>query len=143
MSEECRKKHEQLSSDISVLLKRIKHIHDEESLLRNDLRNNILDERRFMNELETMYSKKGYFEKKYMELLGTGEEGPLRKVMSAITSVKTSIRQSESDLHSLELRISEGIENLEDNNTQRLSLRIQLAQLMKERSLLLFQVVWK
>ena len=64
MSEECKVKHEQLSSDISVLLERIKNIHDEEVLLRNDLRNNLLDETRFTDELGDLNQKKAKAERK-------------------------------------------------------------------------------
>ena len=43
---------EQLTADIAVILDRIKEIHSKELLLRNDLRNNVLDRSRFANELE-------------------------------------------------------------------------------------------
>ena len=51
---DCISKRNQLSADIAVLLKRIKDIHDEESLLRNDLRNNIIDEKRYTEECNSL-----------------------------------------------------------------------------------------
>ena len=45
---------EQLTSDISVLLTRIKEIHNEEVLNRNDLRNNILDKNRYSEKLTSL-----------------------------------------------------------------------------------------
>ena len=43
---------EQLTADIDVMLGRIQDIHSKELLLRNDLRNNVLDYSRFANKLE-------------------------------------------------------------------------------------------
>lgn len=150
MSEECKVKHEQLSSDISVLLERIKNIHDEEVLLRNDLRNNLLDETRFTGELGDLNQKKAKAERAYVRLVKLGQQANLQEYVNQISVLEECIQQVETDLASLKKRISERIESgderrewevdLEDNNTQRLSLRIQLSQLMKERSLLLFQV---
>ena len=51
MSSSMLAKREQLTSDISVLLARIKEIHNEEVLNRNDLRNNVLDKQRFSGKL--------------------------------------------------------------------------------------------
>ena len=55
---DCISKRDQLSADIAILLKRIKTIHDEESLLRNDLRNNIIDEKRYTEECNSLRVQK-------------------------------------------------------------------------------------
>ena len=96
MSEECKVKHEQLSSDISVLLERIKNIHDEEVLLRNDLRNNLLDETRFTDELR---------------LVKLGQQANLQEYVNQISVLEECIQQVETDLASLKKRISERIES--------------------------------
>ena len=51
MSASMLAKREQLTSDISVLLTRIKEIHNEEVFNRNDLRNNIMDKNRYSEKL--------------------------------------------------------------------------------------------
>ena len=96
----------QLTSDIDVLLERIKVIHEDEMLHRYDLRNNCIDKLRYEEEQNRLLQQRAALAKKY----GVEELGA---------------------------RIQEVLQELEDINTRRLSLRIQLSQLIKERSLLL------
>ena len=111
MSEECKLKHQQLSSDISVLLERIKNIHDEEVLLRNDLRNNLLDETRFTDELSDLNEKKAKAERSYVKLLKLGQRANLQEYASQISVLEECIQQVETDLDSLKKRITERIES--------------------------------
>lgn len=67
-------RHEQLSSDIEILLGRIKGIHDEEVLHRNDLRNNITDQKRFTKELQRLQCRRHTLTTQYEYLLGAVEE---------------------------------------------------------------------
>ena len=66
MSPQTLAKQEQLSSDITVLLQRIKEIHEEELLHRYDLRNNLTDRRRYEEErarlLKAKRERKARFE---------------------------------------------------------------------------------
>lgn len=111
MSEECKVKHEQLSSDIRVLLERIKNIHDEEVLLRNDLRNNLLDETRFTDELGDLNQKKAKAERSYVRLVKLGQQANLSEYVNQISVLEECIQQVEADLASLKKRISERIES--------------------------------
>ena len=61
----------------------------------------------------------------------------LREVSNRLAEIKQQMSELKEAIRQLEVRIEEGIQNLEDINTKRLSLRIQLSQLIKERSLLL------
>lgn len=111
MSEECKTKHAQLTSDISVLLERIKSIHDEEVLLRNDLRNNLLDETRFTDELGDLNEKKSKVERTYVRLVKLGQVSKLQEYGKQISVLEKCIQQVETDLDSLKKRISERIES--------------------------------
>ncbi len=71
----------------------------------------------------------------------------LREVSNRLAEIKQQMSELKEAIRQLEVRIEEGIQSryrirdlwkdLEDINTKRLSLRIQLSQLIKERSLLL------
>lgn len=58
MTVECISRRDQLSADIAILLKRIRDLHDEEALLRNDLRNNKTDEKRYTDEWNSLRTQK-------------------------------------------------------------------------------------
>ena len=60
---------DQLTSDINVLLKRIKDIHEEESLMRNDLRNNMTDLKRYEAEVKELRLQRQDFRDEYELLL--------------------------------------------------------------------------
>ncbi|KAK8825432.1 hypothetical protein WA538_003128 [Blastocystis sp. DL] len=135
MSETENKRREELSVDIEVILARIRKIHEEELFLRNDMRNNLLDRARFAAELGAMKEQR----ERGQEKAGIeGIWGSPRKGERVETAVRRrGVSELEEAIRQLDMRVQEGIQNLEDVNTKRLSLRIQLAQLMKERSLLL------
>lgn len=69
MSLDAINKRDQLTSDINVLLKRIKDIHEEESLMRNDLRNNITDLKRYEAEVKELRLQRQDFRNEYELLL--------------------------------------------------------------------------
>ena len=69
MSLDAINKRDQLTSDINVLLKRIKDIHEEESLMRNDLRNNITDLKRYEAEVKELRLQRQDFRDEYELLL--------------------------------------------------------------------------
>ena len=62
----------------------------------------------------------------------------INELSEALTEVGEKLVENENGLKQIKNRIVEVMQDLEDTNTKRLSLRIQLSQLMKERSLLLF-----
>ena len=69
MSLDAINKRDQLTSDINVLLKRIKDIHEEESLMRNDLRNNMTDLKRYEAEVKELRLQRQDFRDEYELLL--------------------------------------------------------------------------
>ena len=69
MSLDAINKRDQLTSDINVLLKRIKDIHEEESLMRNDLRNNMTDLKRYEGEVKELRLQRQDFRDEYELLL--------------------------------------------------------------------------
>ena len=69
MSLDAINKRDQLTSDINVLLKRIKDIHEEESLMRNDLRNNMTDLKRYEAEVKELRLQRQDFRNEYELLL--------------------------------------------------------------------------
>ena len=69
MSLDAINKRGQLTSDINVLLKRIKDIHEEESLMRNDLRNNMTDLKRYEAEVKELRLQRQDFRDEYELLL--------------------------------------------------------------------------
>ena len=74
-----------------------------------------------------------------------------REILNQFNIHSNHLKEVEEGLQVLKQRIADGIESiccfsksrvgLEDINTKRLSLRIQLSQLIKEKSLLLFSTV--
>ena len=179
MSASMLAKREQLTSDISVLLTRIREIHNEEVLNRNDLRNNILDRNRYSEKLSCLQEEQKTWIAKYeclimhpkkesvsspykgfssgrhysfetdtsLPVLMYDDTSELREVSNRLAEIKQQMSELKEAIRQLEVRIEEGIQSryrirdlwkdLEDINTKRLSLRIQLSQLIKERSLLL------
>ena len=69
MSLDAINKRDQITSDINVLLKRIKDIHEEESLMRNDLRNNMTDLKRYEAEVKELRLQRQDFRDEYELLL--------------------------------------------------------------------------
>ena len=69
MSLDAINKRDQLTSYINVLLKRIKDIHEEESLMRNDLRNNMTDLKRYEAEVKELRLQRQDFRNEYELLL--------------------------------------------------------------------------
>ena len=164
MSPQTLAKQEQLSSDITILLRRIKEIHEEEMLHRYDLRNNFTDWRRYEEEREKLMKVKCERTARYEDLIANavGDVGmrlssamlrnepentafakEINELSEALTEVGEKLVENESGLKQIKDRIVEVMQDLEDTNTKRLSLRIQLSQLMKERSLLLFNTSLK
>lgn len=159
MSPQTLAKQEQLSSDITVLLQRIKEIHEEELLHRYDLRNNLTDRRRYEEERARLLKTKRERKARFEDLIANSEEDvgmrlsspvlrnepentafakEINELSEALTEVGEKLVENENGLKQIKNRIVEVMQDLEDTNTKRLSLRIQLSQLMKERSLLLF-----
>ena len=75
MSKECTDKQQQLEQDIEVILKRIRRIHEEDLLYRNDLQNNLIDEERYTNECTELRSKIKLLSDQYEHLLENNIHG--------------------------------------------------------------------
>lgn len=144
----------QLTSDIDVLLERIKVIHEDEMLHRYDLRNNCIDKLRYEEEQNRLLQQRAALAKKYgvpMEDAGQMLYSPsvcenpenaefvreMEDLSETLRALNKRLEDNRTGLEELGARIQEVLQELEDINTRRLSLRIQLSQLIKERSLLL------
>ncbi|KAM7455430.1 hypothetical protein BLSTO_03815 [Blastocystis sp. subtype 1] len=144
----------QLTSDIDVLLERIKAIHEDEMLHRYDLRNNCIDKLRYEEEQNRLLQQRAALAKKYgvpMEDAGQMLYSPsvcenpenaefvreMEDLSETLRALNKQLEDNRTGLEELGVRIQEVLQELEDINTRRLSLRIQLSQLIKERSLLL------
>lgn len=144
----------QLTSDIDVLLERIKVIHEDEVLHRYDLRNNCIDRLRYEEEQNRLLQQRAALAKKYgvpMEDAGQMLYSPsvcenpenaefvreMEDLSETLRALNKRLEDNRTGLEELGARIQEVLQELEDINTRRLSLRIQLSQLIKERSLLL------
>ena len=77
MSEECTNRQLQLTQDIEVILKRIKRIHEEDLLYRNDLQNNLVDEERYTNECVELRNTIKLLSNQYEHLLDNHMQGNL------------------------------------------------------------------
>ena len=65
----------------------------------------------------------------------------LRSISTQLTQIQNQLQDIQDSLAVIRRLIDEGVQNLEDINTKRLSLRIQLSQLIKEKSLLLINTI--
>lgn len=144
----------QLTSDIDVLLERIRAIHDEEVLHKYDLRNNCIDKLRYEDIQKHLLQQRAALAKQFnvpVENAGPAPYSPLtcespetvqflqevEDLSDALRLVNQQLEENCTVIEELRARIQEVLQELEDINTRRLSLRIQLSQLIKERSLLL------
>lgn len=129
MSSSCIAKRNQLTADIEILLNRIKEIHDEETFLRNDLRNNLTDQKRYRQEYDVLSQQKeklseeidslvniqqpslimkdGYSSDKMKDM--SSEE--MKKLSSQLTAVKDKLKEVEDGLSIINQFITEGIES--------------------------------
>ena len=75
MSKECTDRQHQLEQDIEVILKRIRRIHEEDLLYRNDLQNNLIDEERYTSECTELRSKIKLLSGQYEHILENNIHG--------------------------------------------------------------------
>ena len=99
------------------------------------------------NIVDAIHKDKKQTSRQITAVLMYDDTSELREVSNRLAEIKQQMSELKEAIRQLEVRIEEGIQSryrirdlwkdLEDINTKRLSLRIQLSQLIKERSLLL------
>lgn len=129
MSSSCISKRNQLTADIEILLNRIKGIHDEETFLRNDLRNNLTDQKRYTKEYDALSMQKERLSDQIDSLINTQQTGlimkdgqssdkmkdrsseEMEKLSSQLTAVTDKLKEVEDGLSIINQFITEGIES--------------------------------
>lgn len=129
MSSSCIAKRNQLTADIEILLNRIKEIHDEETFLRNDLRNNLTDQKRYRQEYDVLSQQKEKLSEQIDSLVNTQQPSlimkdgyssdnmkdvsseEMKKLSSQLIAVKDKLKEVEDGLSIINQFITEGIES--------------------------------
>ncbi|KAK8802265.1 hypothetical protein WA588_005237, partial [Blastocystis sp. NMH] len=146
----------QLSRDISSILHRIRELQRAMAKQTEEICRFLEDKRQFTEKLVYYQEQKGALTARYDDLFESfnltldservleieSEETAtdafrLRSVSRQLTALSLQVKECDMTLQQIERNIAEGLQNLDDMNTQRMSLRIQLSRLIKRRSMIL------